>query len=185
MCEKVIERLPSMTAEERTQLRRNCERAVAQSRDHLVVQEARRVLLALEALAERELSFLARLPVARRIEYAFRRLPATAGERIAIRSLYEGAPACVSERGCRIEIDEIEPAWHRPFREMCRQRRHLLEACEDVRGRVGADEPGAGWLAPLLVADEDRRSMRLRPEAEAAFTSLGYVGVKTRTDIAD
>jgi hypothetical protein len=79
MCEKIIEKMPSMTAEERLQLRRNCLRAVERSADALIVQEAKRVLAELDALEKR-----ARLPAARRIEYAFRRLPASDRERQAI-----------------------------------------------------------------------------------------------------
>src|SRR5512144_3385923 len=85
MCERVIEKMPSMTAEERLQLRRNCLRAVERSADALIVQEAKRVLAELDALEKRESSFLERLPAARRIEYAFRRLPASDCERRAIR----------------------------------------------------------------------------------------------------
>src|SRR5512132_4727751 len=94
MCERIIEKMPTMTAEERLQLRRNCLRAIERSTDALIVQEAKRVLAELEALEKREWSFLARLPAARRIEYAFRRLPASDRERRAIRLLYDhqGAP---------------------------------------------------------------------------------------------
>ena len=72
MCQKILENLPSMTAEERMQLRQNCLRAKQRSRDTLVVQEAKRVLAELDALERRELSFLVKLPAERRIEYAFR-----------------------------------------------------------------------------------------------------------------
>jgi hypothetical protein len=88
MCEKIIEKMPSMAAEERLQLHRNCLRAIERSADTLVVQEAKRVLAELDALERPESSFIARLPAARRIEYAFRRLPASDRDRRAIRLLY-------------------------------------------------------------------------------------------------
>ena len=65
MCEKVLEKLPSMTAEERMQLRQNCFRAIQRSKDALIVQEAKRVLAELDVLQERELNFLIKLPAER------------------------------------------------------------------------------------------------------------------------
>jgi len=184
MCEKIIGKLPSMTAEDRLQLRRNCERATARSTDGLVVQEALRVLRELQALEHRETSFLARLPAARQIEYAFRRLPASAGERDAIRMLHEETGAVAVGRAGDARCEQAEPAWQRPIREMCRQRRHLLQVCE-TRRPDPAVVPADDWAAPLLESDSDRHTLRLRPEAEAAFASLGYVAPRSRSAAAE
>jgi hypothetical protein len=174
MCEKIIEKMPSMTAEERLQLRRNCLRAVERSADALIVQEAKRVLAELDALEKRELSFLARLPAARRIEYAFRRLPASDRERQAIRLLHDhqGAPPDYLSV-VWAEIDER--TWHGRIGEMCRNRRHLLSGAEDRQmPEPPSAEPG-DWSERLIEFDEDGRSVRLKPEAATAFASLGYV----------
>ena len=173
MCERIIEKMPSMTAEERLQLRRNCLRAVERSADALIVQEAKRILAELDALEKRELSFLARLPTARRIEYAFRRLPASDRERRAIRLVYDyqGAPPDYLS-AVWAEIDER--TWHRHIGDMCRNRRHLLSATEPQIPQAPSAEPG-DWAERLIEFDEDGRSVRLKPEAATAFTSLGYV----------
>jgi hypothetical protein len=173
MCERIIEKMPTMTAEERLQLRRNCLRAMERSTNRLIVQEAKRVLAELEALEKREWSFLARLPAARRIEYAFRRLPASDRERSAIRLLYdhEGAPPDYLS-AVWAEIDER--AWHRHIGEMCRDRRHLLGDTEPRMPSPLSGEPG-DWAERLIEFDEDGRSVRLKPEAATAFASLGYV----------
>src|SRR5512147_1535208 len=120
VCEKIIEKMPSMTAEERLQLHRNCLRAIERSADALIVQEAKRVLAELDALEKRELSFLERLPAARRIEYAFRRLPASDRERRAIRLVYDyqGAPPDYLS-AVWAEIDER--TWHGHIGDMCWQ----------------------------------------------------------------
>jgi hypothetical protein len=174
MCEKTIEKMPSMTAEERLQLRRNCLRAVERSADALIVQEAKRVLAELDALEKREWGFLARLPAARRIEYAFRRLPASDCERRAIRLLYDhqGAPADYLSV-VWAEIDER--TWHRHIGEMCRNRRHLLSAAEDPQMPEPPLAERGDWAERLIELDEDGRSVRLKPEAATAFASLGYV----------
>ena len=142
-----------MTAEERLQLRRNCLRAVERSADALIVQEAKRVLAELDALEKRELSFLERLPAARRIEYAFRRLPASDRERRAIRLLYDhqGAPPDYLS-AVWAEIDER--TWHRHIGEMCRNRRHLLSAMEPQIPQPPSAEPG-DWAERLIEFDED------------------------------
>ena len=173
MCERIIEKMPSMTAEERLQLRRNCLRAVERSADALIVQEAKRVLAELDALEKRESSFLERLPAARRIEYAFRRLPASDRERRAIRLVYDcqGAPPDYLS-AVWAEIDER--TWHWHIGDMCRNRRHLLSAREPQMPQPPSAEPD-DWAERLIEFDEDGRSVRLKPEAATAFTSLGYV----------
>lgn len=173
MCEKIIEKMPSMTAEERLQLHRNCLRAIERSADALIVQEAKRILAELDALEKRELSFLERLPAARRIEYAFRRLPASDRERRAIRLVYDyqGAPPDYLS-AVWAEIDER--TWHRHIGDMCRNRRHLLSTAEPQMPQPPSAEPG-DWAERLIEFDEDGRSVRLKPEAATAFTSLGYV----------
>ena len=172
MCEKIIEKMPSMTAEERLQLRRNCLRAIERSADALIVQEAKRILVELDALEKRELSFLERLPAARRIEYAFRRLPASDRERRAIRLVYDhqGAPPDYLS-AVWAEVDER--TWHHHIGDMCRNRRHLLSGTEQMP-QASSGEPG-DWAERLIEFDEDGRSVRLKPEAATAFTSLGYV----------
>lgn len=178
MCEKIIERIPSLTAEERVQLRHNCQRAINRSPDSLVVQEAKRVLDKLDAMEQREARVLARLPASRRIEYAFRRLPANEHERHAIRSLFQQSaprrPELAGERMAGIAGDNI---WRRHIGEMCRTRRHLLRAVQEPHNHdqpPAGDEPDA-LTAPLLEVDSGQGIMRLRPEAIAAFASLGYV----------
>jgi hypothetical protein len=173
MCERIIEKMPTMTAEERLQLRRNCLRAIERSTDALIVQEAKRVLAELEALEKRDWSFLARLPAARRIEYAFRRLPASDRERRAIRLLYDhqGAPPDYLS-AVWAEIDER--TWHRHIGEMCRDRRHLLGDTEPRMPQPPSGEAG-DWAERLIEFDEGGRSVRLKPEAATAFASLGYV----------
>jgi hypothetical protein len=174
MCEKIIEKMPSMTAEERLQLRHNCLRAVERSADSLVVQEAKRVLAELDALEKRESSFIARLPAARRIEYAFRRLPASDRERRAIRLLYDhqGAPA---DHLSVVWAEIDERTWHRHIGEMCRNRRHLLGVAEDPQMPEPPSAEGGDWAERLIDFDEGGRSVRLKPEAATAFASLGYV----------
>lgn len=180
MCERIIARMPSLTAEERLQLRRNCERAVARSPDRLVVLEAERVLAALDALEQREARLLARLPLARRIEYAFRRLPASESERRVLRLLIEQETGAQS-RG-RTQFEAGNPGggtWHRVIGDICRMRRHLLNVGDPTPEAQPASGPAA-WAAALLSINDDDGSnaagIRLRPEALAAFSSLGYFG---------
>lgn len=169
MCEKVLEKLPSMTAEERMQLRQNCFRAIQRSKDALIVQEAKRVLAELDVLQKRELNFLIKLPAERRIEYAFRRLPASECERQAIRLLYEFQG---NSSGLTAAWAEVETGpWQRYFAEMCRIRRHLLT----VAGEPEMAPEEWDWADRLIDVDDEGRCIRLKPEATAAFTRLGYV----------
>jgi hypothetical protein len=171
MCERILEKLPSMTAEERLQLRHNCLRAIQRSRDKLIVQEAKRVLAELDVLKRREWSFINKLPAERRIEYAFRRLPATERERRAIRLLHEHQDNFGRLTAAAAEIETIP--WHRDIANMCRDRRHLLTLAHD------SDEPDAissnNWADRLIEVEDEGRTVRLRPEAAAAFARLGYV----------
>ena len=177
MCEKIIGRMPSLTAEERLQLRHNCERAVARSSDRLVVLEAKRVLAALDALEQREARVLARLPVARRIEYAFRRLPANESERRVLRLLLEQETMEQNDGIRQARAEAVSSSiWHRRVGEICRMRRHLLSIGEPQQDQQGASGPAA-WAAPLLAIDSSDGgdgSIRLRQEAITAFSSLGY-----------
>ncbi len=177
MCDKIIERLPSMTAGERQQLRQNCARAIARSSDHLVVEEARRIVDELDALETRESRFLDRMPTARKIEYAFRRLPASDRERQLIRALYENAGAPTRRvRAALGNADDL--SWLRQLWEMCQDRRHLIgEAATtaDSARYVPAVTP-TGHPAPLLEVNEAGEAVRLIPEAVAAFASIGYLG---------
>jgi hypothetical protein len=179
MCEKIIEKIPSMTAEERMQLRRNCLRAIDRSADGLIIQEAKRVLEELDALEKREWSFIARLPAARRIEYAFRRLPASDRERRAIRLLYDhqGAPA---DHLSVVWAEIDESTWYRHIGEMCRNRRHLL--AEDPRKPESPSAELGNWAERLIDFDEGGRSVRLKPEAATAFASLGYLAREQSSD---
>jgi hypothetical protein len=173
MCQKVLEKLPSMTAEERSQLRHNCLRATQRSRDALVIQEAKRLLAELDALERRELGFLAKLPAERRIEYAFRRLPATERERWAIRLLHDHQGKY--SRLTAVWTESEASPWHRYIADMCRSRRHLLAVADATpKPDAAADEP-TDWAHRLIDIDDDGRSVRLKPEAAAAFTRLGYV----------
>lgn len=178
MCERVIARMPSLTAEERLQLRHNCERAAARSPDRLVVLEAQRVLAALDALEQREARVLARLPLARRIEYAFRRLPASDDERRILRLLIEQEMKELGA-GRRAEAAALNASiWYRLVEDICRMRRHLLSVDEPPQDAQPASGPDA-WATALLSADDGGSagdSLRLRPEAVAAFSSLGYFG---------
>lgn len=180
MCERIIARMPSLTAEERLQLRHNCERAAARSPDRLVVLEAKRVLAALDTLQQREARLLARLPLARRIEYAFRRLPASESERRVLRLLIEQATGAQSSGRAQPEAGSLGGGiWHRVIGDICRMRRHLLSVGEPPTDAQPASGPAA-WAAALLSIDGDDGSdaagIRLRPEAITAFSSLGYIG---------
>lgn len=184
MCERIIARLPSLTAEERLQLRHNCERAVERSPDRLVVLEAKRVLAALDTLQQREARVLARLPLARRIEYAFRRLPASDDERRILRLLIEQETKEQGAAPRRAEAESFNAGiWHRRIGDICRMRRHLLGVDGPPQAAL-AEQPASGpaaWATALLSADDggnddDAGSIRLRPEALAAFSSLGYIG---------
>jgi hypothetical protein len=173
MCEKIIERIPSLTAEERLQLRNNCQRAIDRSPDSLVVQEAKRILDKLDTVEQREARLLARLPVSRRIEYAFRRLPASQHERHAIQSLLQQTKAHSSGTP-----SVPGNPWHRRIEEMYRTRRHLLRLAEqrqDQDDEQAAAVDAESWTSPLVEIDSDEGTLRLRPEAIAAFASLGYV----------
>lgn len=183
MCEKILDRIPALTAEERLQLRENCQRAMTRSKDRLVVLEAQRILDALDARERREARVLARLPAARRIEFAFRRLPADDGEREVLQVL------CTQEaerrRMCARRATDApfladSSAWHRKINEICRLRRHLLRpAGEQPADHAVTDAtPGAeaaAWAVPLLAVDDGTGAIRFRPEAISAFVSLGYV----------
>lgn len=183
MCEKILGRIPALTAEERLQLRENCQRAMTRSKDRLVVLEAQRILDALDARERREARVLARLPAARRIEFAFRRLPADDGERQVLQML------CTQEaerrrvdpgRAADAALLADRSVWHRKIDEICRLRRHLLRpAGEQPEDHAVADAtPGAGaaaWAVPLLAIDDGSGDIRFRPEAISAFVSLGYV----------
>lgn len=173
MCHKILERIPSMTAEERLQLRGNCERAKARTADGLVRAEAVRILDALDALQRRELSVLGRLAGARRIEYAFRRLPANERERLAIRLLHEHAGTPVGRLDAAW-AEQVGDAWHRQIGAMCRDRRHLLRGDADASpfDRAAAEVDWSAWLIEL---DSETQAVRLKPDAIAAFASLGYV----------
>lgn len=169
MCEKVLEKLASMTAEERMQLRQNCFRAIQRSKDALIVQEAKRVLAELDILQQRELNFLIKLPAERRIEYAFRRLPASECERRAIRLLYDYQG---NSSGLTAAWTEMETSsWQRYVTDMCRNRRHLLT----VAGEPEMAPEEADLADRLIDVDDDGCYIRLKPEATAAFTRLGYL----------
>jgi hypothetical protein len=171
MCQRILEKLPSMTAEERLQLRQNCLRAIQRSRDMLIVQEAKRVLAELDVLEQREWTFIVKLPTERRIEYAFRRLPANERERRAIRLLHEHQDnfGRLTAAGAEIETS----SWHRDIANMCRDRRHLLTLAD---GSAEPDATSHDNLADRLIDVQDEgRTVRLKPEAAAAFTRLGYV----------
>ncbi|MBL8668564.1 MAG: hypothetical protein JNM48_13990 [Rhodospirillales bacterium] len=181
MCEKILDRIPTLTAEERLQLRQNCQRAVARAADRLLVLEAQRILSALDARERRESRVLARLPVARRIEFAFRRLPADDGERQVLRMLLS-QEANASGGAVHVAVSAADSGvWHRRIGEICRQRRHLLRAIGQSEEWVaeGAGGDAVAWAAPLLTVDSDSGSVRLRPEAIAAFASLGYAASGT------
>lgn len=167
---KVLEKLPSLTAEERAQLRQNCLRAMQRSKDSLVVKEAKRVLDEMDMLEQRELSFLAKLPAERRIEYAFRRLPANDRERRAIRLLHEhqGNPMRIAAEWSELETS----SWRHRLSTMYRDRRHLLATTGDPEPVPEAPEHGTDVLIDI---DDDGQSIRLKPEAKTAFTRLGYV----------
>jgi hypothetical protein len=171
MCQRILEKLPSMTAEERLQLRQNCLRAIQRSRDTLIVQEAKRVLAELDVLEQREWSFIVKLPAERRIEYAFRRLPANERERRAIRLLHEHQDNFerLTTASAEIETD----LWHRDIANMCRDRRHLLTLAD---GSVELDAgPPDNWAERLIDVEDEGRTVRLKPEAATAFMRLGYV----------
>jgi hypothetical protein len=173
MCEKVIARIPSMTSEERQQLRRNCLRAVERSPDPLIVKEARKVIAELDLVERRELDFVGRLPTPRRIEYAFRRLPANDRERHAIRLLNDQEPA-TPQRIVAV-LGESRPVdWPRPFAAMCRDRWHLLP--DAAPANDGGSEAQA-YAAALIDYDAPSQTIRLKPEALAAFATLGYLRI--------
>jgi hypothetical protein len=171
MCERILEKLPSMTAEERLQLRQNCLRAIQRSRDTLIVQEAKRVLAELDVLEKREWSFINKLPVERRIEYAFRRLPANERERRAIRLLHEHQDNFGRLTAAAAEIETS--LWHRDIANMCRDRRHLL-TLTNGSAELDADSRD-NWADRLIEVEDEGRTVRLKPEAATAFTRLGYV----------
>ena len=176
MCQKILEKLPSVTAEERMQLRQNCLRAKQRSRDTLIVQEAKRVLAELDALERRELSFLVKLPAERRIEYAFRRLPASEHERRVIRLLHEHQGNSSRLTAAWTEIEAIR--WKHHVAVMCQSRRHLLAVASEP-------EPvcqEADWADRLIDIDDDGHSIRLKSEATAAFTRLGYLSPRHAND---
>lgn len=175
MCEKIIERLPSMTAEERRQLRQNCTRAIARSPDHLVVQEAHRIVAELDALESRESRFLDCLPTARKIEYAFRRLPASERERQLIRALHENAGATTRRVSAALgNIDDL--SWLRQMCEMFQSRRHLIGDVKFTMNTTSVETGGTIEAAALLLEiEEPGQAVRLKPEAVAAFASIGYV----------
>lgn len=177
MCEKIIEKMPSMSAEERLQLRRNCSRAIDRSADKLVIQEAKRVLAELDALEQREISFIAGLPAARRIEYAFRRLPASEAERRAIRLLYQNEGDFIRlQTGCERDSEALS---YNYFDEIIRRRRHLLASPLAEAQAMPFAETGC-WANQLIDRDEDGRGVRLNSDATAAFASLGYLAEKDR-----
>src|SRR5512134_1349700 len=169
MCQRILERLPSMSAEERVQLRHNCLRAVERSKDTLIVQEAKRVIAELNLLEQRERSFIVRLPVERRIEYAFRRLPANARERQAIRLLHEHHGNGAHMAAAEAEIDTR--LWHRDISDMCRDRRHLLTLRDSCSARPDAT-PADDWADQLLDFADEGRSLRLKPEAPRRSPAL-------------
>lgn len=171
MCEKVIARIPSMTSEERQQLRHNCQRAVDRSPDPLIVKEARKVIGELDMVERRELDFVVRLPTPRRIEYAFRRLPANDRERHAIRLLHDQEPA--TPQRIVTALGEARPLdWPRPFAAMCRDRWHLLPDAAQVDDTASEAQ---AYAAALIDYDAPSQTVRLKPEALAAFATLGYL----------
>lgn len=177
MCEKTIERLPSMTAGERQQLRHNCARAILRASDHLVVQEAHRILAELDALERRESRFLDRMPTARKIEYAFRRLPANQRERQLIRILHENSGAPTRKVSAALgNIDDR--SWLRQFWEMCQDRRHLIGVAGslDDAATMTCESATMPVPPPLLEVNDAGQEVRLIPEAVVAFASIGYVG---------
>lgn len=136
------------------------------------------MLAALDALQQREARVLARLPLARRIEYAFRRLPASESERRILRLLIEQEPTEQGGALHRAEAPTLSSSWHRLVGDICRIRRHLLSMSEPPQDAQPANGPGA-WAAALLSIDDgdgDDAGIRLRPEAITAFSSLGYLG---------
>ncbi|MBK8174324.1 MAG: hypothetical protein IPK66_03295 [Rhodospirillales bacterium] len=143
-----------------------------------MVKEAERVVAALDALAAREARFLVRQSTARRIEYAFRRLPANHKEREMIRQLHEQS----DEPASRPQVSEDRSDWirHRQIDAMCRDRRHLLHpkeiACVNPQAACDAEH----WAPALIEVDAEGRFLRLKAEAVAAFGSLGYVARTSR-----
>jgi len=187
MCDKILDRIPALTAEERLQLRENCRRAMTRSKDRLVVLEAQRILDALDTRERREARVLARLPAARRIEFAFRRLPADDGERQVLQMLFtrEAGRSMGTRRPADATLIADSRIWHRKINEICRQRRHLLRPAvgqpqaQAVFDAAPGGDAAAAWSLPLLAVDEGTGDVRLRPEAVSAFVSLGYVANDT------
>lgn len=170
MCEKILEKIPSMTAEERRRLQENCERIRTRSKDALLIAEAGRILARLSAVAQREAQFVARLSEQRRIEYAFRRLPASERERDTIRALFEEEMALAAQAA---EDDNAVADWRDEIDTMCRERRHLLVPGPEAIDRAAHE---LDWSTCLI--DTSRGSIRLKPEATAAFARLGYVAAE-------
>jgi hypothetical protein len=173
MCERIIERLPSMTALERQQLRQNCERACKRSADQLVIQEAGRIICELNALESRESRFLDRLPAARRIEYAFRRLPANDRERELIRILHAYAGASPQRVSAALGNAE-DLTWLRQLCIMLRDRRHLI-GVDAAQADASPPEADVTMVSPLIELDDEEQAIRLTSDALAAFCSIGYV----------
>ena len=126
------------------------------SADPLIVKEARKVMDELDTVERREVKFVERLPAPRRIEYAFRRLPANDRERCAIQLLHDQEPA-TPQRIVAV-LGEARPVdWPRPFAAMCRDRRHLLPETWQVADPV--DEP-EGYAAALIDFDAPTQIVR-------------------------
>lgn len=174
MSARIIAQIPSMTAEQRQQLQHNCARALERSADTLVTLEARSILGCLQSIEQREAAFIARLSRDRQIEYAFRRLPANAQERQAIRAVHELGEATPRRLNAMFGSLDDRP-WHRIMGTLCRTRRHLLPHGPNLDSLDETTVAALGWAVSLLDFTAATCMIALKPAAAAAFERLGYV----------
>lgn len=163
---KIIAAIPGMNAAQRTGLRANAERLLADPKSAAV---AREVIAALDgqAAAEEEalLAHVRNLPMAKRVVEAFRHEPMTETERKLVQVLLDH-PGSTSE-GLSRALGWGGQAWHLHFGEMCRRREARLWPADRAEKRDSSFY--SGILADLSA--DNRWSCK--PDVAAAFGELG------------
>jgi hypothetical protein len=170
--DRIIASLPSKTAEERAQLRRNAERL----RDSGPAAQRPNAVRLLDAIAAYETDApkqraerLGSMTLTGRVIEAFRTTPLKEGERRLVQVLLDRPGASSAELAAA--LGSRGGTWHLGFGSMCKLRRADLWPGEWVERR------NAEFYCGILAdAPEPENLFTMKPEAVEAFAAMGIKG---------
>jgi len=161
----LIAAIPRLSDEERRRMRENALAGISGTAQR--APDAKAVLEAIDAFETKEQQRFKALDVADRIAEAFRRVPMSPSERLAVQVLLDH-PGASSDQLSGKAGWRGQSSWHLRFGTMCRDRGHLLWPGPFEEKRKA--EFYSGMVADF---DEQTRGFILKPEAVEAFTQLG------------